>query len=231
VRAHQLGADWHALFGEDGGALHHILQFTHIAGPVVRDRSRHAAFGEPPAFEAMFLGEAFKKVVRQDFDIPGAVAQGRHLDREDIEAIVKILAELALLDRLQQVAVRGGQNAHIHLDRFVAADALEFPLLKNAEELGLEGQRNLADLVEEDRAAIGQSKRPSRWSVAPVKEPLSWPKKFALDQRLGDRRAYSPLMNGLFARWLLRKISLATNSLPVPFSPLIITVAFVRPTR
>ena len=37
-----------------------------------------------------------------------------------------------------------------------AADALERPLLEDAEELDLGARRDVADLVEEERAALGQ---------------------------------------------------------------------------
>src|SRR5208282_2275814 len=55
-----------------------------------------------------------------------------------------------------QVAVRCRQNPHIDSDWSSTADAVELALLQDAEQfrLGVRGQ--LADLVEEDRAALGQ---------------------------------------------------------------------------
>src|SRR5206468_12964300 len=44
----------------------------------------------------------------------------------------------------------------IYLERLLAAHALEPPLLQEAQEHQLRGRRQVADLVEEDRAGVGQ---------------------------------------------------------------------------
>ena len=49
-----------------------------------------------------------------------------------------------------------GHDAHVDLHRRRPADALEPPLLEHAEELHLQGRRQLAHLVEEERAAVRQ---------------------------------------------------------------------------
>ena len=59
-------------------------------------------------------------------------------------------------DLLLEIAVRRGDDAHVDLDRLAAADPLELALLQDAQQLDLHVQRELADLVEEQRAAVGQ---------------------------------------------------------------------------
>ena len=54
----------------------------------------------------------------------------------------------------------GRDDAHIDLDGLVAADRLERLLLKHAQNLGLDRARHIADLVEEQRAAIGGGEAP-----------------------------------------------------------------------
>jgi hypothetical protein len=44
----------------------------------------------------------------------------------------------------EQVAVRSGDDPHVHLDGAVAADSLELALLKHAQQLRLKGRRDLA---------------------------------------------------------------------------------------
>src|SRR5207302_3461313 len=51
---------------------------------------------------------------------------------------------------------RGGQDAHVDGDAAPSAELLHFALLKHAQQLGLQRERNVADLVEEDRSAFGQ---------------------------------------------------------------------------
>ena len=70
-----------------------------------------------------------------------------------------------------------------------AADALEPPLLQHAEQFRLHGQRDLADLVEEDGAAVGQLEPPLALADGAGERPLLVAEQLALQQRLGQRRA------------------------------------------
>ena len=58
----------------------------------------------------------------------------------------------------------------------VPAHALELALLEHAQELHLHLGRHLADLVEEERAVVGELEAPGLRATAPVKAPFSWPK-------------------------------------------------------
>ena len=100
---------------------------------------------------------AAQEVVAQERQVLGAGAQRRHLDVEDVEAVVEVLAELAALHHVLQVAVGGGDDAHVDLLGLGAADRHEGPLLQHAQELDLHGGRHVADLVEEERAAVGDA--------------------------------------------------------------------------
>ena len=73
------------------------------------------------------------------------------------------------------------------------------------------------------------SKRPIRRSVAPVKEPRSWP-NISLSTRSRGIAAQLTEMNGFRARGENRWIALATSSLPLPDSPRISTRASVWAT-
>ena len=56
---------------------------------------------------------------------------------------------------LLEIAMRGGDDAHVAALRHAAADALEDSLLQHPQQLHLHGGIHVADLVEEDRAALG----------------------------------------------------------------------------
>jgi hypothetical protein len=80
-------------------------------------------------------------------DVGRALAQGRQPKREDVEPIVEITAEVAVSNHLGEIAVRGGHQAHVHLDGPGAAQALELLFLQHTEQLGLQFWRNVADLI------------------------------------------------------------------------------------
>ena len=73
----------------------------------------------------------------------------------DIDAMIQILAERALLHQLVEVAMRGHDHAHIHRNGAVAAHALHLPLFQHAQQLGLHHQRHVADLIQKQRAVVG----------------------------------------------------------------------------
>src|SRR4029079_14471711 len=88
------------------------------------------------------------------------VAKRRKLDGDDVDPIEEIFAEAAFLDRFLEVYVGGGDQPEIGLDGLGAADALAFPLLDGAQELGLQLQRQVANFVEKERAARRQLEFP-----------------------------------------------------------------------
>ena len=56
---------------------------------------------------------------------------------------------------IDDVAVGGGDEADVHFEFLVAADAGEGAVFQEAEEFGLEGAAHVADFIQEDGAAVG----------------------------------------------------------------------------
>ena len=83
-----------------------------------------------------------------------AVRNGREFDTDDIQAVVKVFAELAFFDELFKQAVCGGDDANIDFNRLVAADPLEPAILQYVKELDLHGLRDIADFVEQQSIGV-----------------------------------------------------------------------------
>src|SRR6185369_9603704 len=104
----------------------------------------------------------------------------------DVQPIEEVVAERALADRLLQIAIGRRDHAHVDADRPRAPEAFEFPLLEDAEELGLQRRGDLADLVEEQGARVGH------FELAGLAEDRSGERSFlvaeelAFEQRLGE---------------------------------------------
>ncbi len=108
---------------------------------------------------------------------------------ENAQAVEEVLAEPPLGDLAFEVAVGGGDDAHVHLALDGGADRADLPLLQRAQQLRLDGQRHLADLVEEQGAAVGQLEEPFLVLVRAGERAALVPEQLALEQRPRDRRA------------------------------------------
>ena len=67
----------------------------------------------------------------------------------------QVFAEQALAHPLLEVLVGGGDHAHVRAQRLVAADAVELSVGQHAQQARLQVGRHVADLVQEQRAALG----------------------------------------------------------------------------
>src|SRR6202044_1035707 len=84
-----------------------------------------------------------------------AFAQGGHADRKDVQSVEEILPECLVADGVSEMSVRGRKDADIDPDGLASADSLEFALLEHAQQSDLHLQRQLADFVQEECAAVG----------------------------------------------------------------------------
>ena len=102
------------------------------------------------------LVELLDDVRDEQRDVAGALAQRRDLQRHDVEPVEQVFAEVAARDlgsRSRFVAVTSRTST---LSVLMPADPLELALLDRAQELDLHLDGDLADLVEEQRAAVGE---------------------------------------------------------------------------
>ena len=88
-----------------------------------------------------------------------ALAQARQVHRAAGDAVVEVAAERPGGALGGQVAVGRAHQAEVARAPHVAADALVRALLDDAQQFGLQRNGQLADLVEEQRAPVGQLER------------------------------------------------------------------------
>jgi len=118
-------------------------------------------------------GELLDEVVDENGDIGSPGAERRQIDRDDAKAVVEVLAEFPVLDQVLEVAVRGGDQAHIDGDRDVGADAVHAALFEDAQELGPASTSGMSPISSRSRVPwLANSNRPLRAPIAPVKAPF-----------------------------------------------------------
>src|SRR5512146_204497 len=110
---------------------------------------------EPVDRAAVLGGEFALKKGGEQLDVLPALAQRRQRQIEDIEAIEQIFAKAALPDRQGEVDIGCNDDARIDLNGPRAADPVDRVLLQKAQQMALKLERQIADIVKEDRAAVG----------------------------------------------------------------------------
>jgi hypothetical protein len=139
---------------------------------------------------------------RQQRNIFSSIAKRGQVQRDDIDSVVEILAELSFPDQILEVLARRGDDANVDFDGLYAADAREFAFLQNLQQLGLRHGTEVPDFVEEQGAAVGELELPTRRAVASVNEPFSWPNS-SLSINVSGRAAQFNAINGRSRRPLL----------------------------
>ena len=103
--------------------------------------------------------ELFRRRLQEAFGQPrhvvAAFAQRRQAQAHHVEAMQQVGAEAAFGDQRFEVLVGGRDHAHVDADQFAPADAEELAFGQHAQQPRLQRQRHVADLVEEQGAAIG----------------------------------------------------------------------------
>ncbi len=171
------------------GALDGVLEFADVAGPVVNFQAAHGFRLDGFDLLAHGFGIAIQERAREQRDIFAAFAQGRQVDGNHAEAVVKILAEAAFGDFLGEIFVGGGDDADIHIAFFGAAERADFSFLQDAVELHLHGEAHVADLVHEERAAVGGLKQAAAIFVCAGEGAAQVAEEFGFEQGFGKRAA------------------------------------------
>ena len=137
-----------------------------------------------------------EEVVHQRRQVFGPRGKRRHLDLEDPQPMVEVDAKPPGFKSGHEVAIGGCDHPHIDRPRGRCADGRDCAILEHAQELGLHFERRFADLVEQERAAVGLLEEPAAIGRGAGEGAADMAEEFAFDharregrQAGGDERA------------------------------------------
>jgi hypothetical protein len=116
------------------------------------------------------------------------LAQRRQAQPDHVEPVKQVFPEQALAHPLLHVLVGGRDDPHVGPDRLVAADPVEVVVGQHPQQAGLEFGRHVADLVEEQGAALGLLETAPAHGLGAGESPALVAEEFGLEQVAGDRR-------------------------------------------
>src|SRR5215212_945216 len=128
-RRRQVVAVYDRRVADDDGALDYVLKLAHVAGPVVGREHVDGGRGDSLDVFAVLAPVLLKEVVGEQEHVRLTLAQRRHEDREDVEAVVQVRAEAPALYLFFEVFVRRRDEPHVDLQSLRAAEPLELSLL------------------------------------------------------------------------------------------------------
>src|SRR5688572_1876439 len=170
-------------------ALDGVLELAHVAGPAVADQQMVGRRRDRPHAAAVALVELGEEMVAEQRHVFRALAQRRHLQRDRVDAEVEVLAQAAVAQRVLELDVRVADQAEVHPDQPIAADRAVLALLQHTKELRLQVGRHLANLVEEQRPALGHLEEPHLVAGGARERAFAVPEQLALDELGGNGRA------------------------------------------
>src|SRR6266853_121473 len=186
ARAWKPSAEIHVRpLAENQCALDDILEFPDVPGPQIGpqtlQRRRQDARDTLPQPPTILLGE----VPDQEWNVLRSLPERWQANWEDAQPVVEIGTEPTRLNGLLQVPVCCGDHPHVYPNRVGAADPLELALLEDAEELWLQFQRQIPDLVQEERAPVSELEPPNPAGQCASEGALLVSEQFTLDQSGG----------------------------------------------
>ena len=110
-------------------------------------------------------------------DVALAFAKGRKRNFNRVEAVVQVLAKLALVDFFEHVDVCGADHAHIHFLGLGRPNLDEFTGFEHPKQAHLSAEGQLANLVEKNGSAVGLFKVALARASGPGKGALFVAKK------------------------------------------------------
>jgi hypothetical protein len=140
----------------DDRTLEHVFQLPYVSRPVVSGKGVEQRRRNRVDALVMLFCKPLHQMVGEYGDVTVPLAQGRHDDREDTQAVIQVSPKSTGFHFFQQVPIRRGDHSHIDLDRARRSETFEFAVFQHPEQFRLRLRGQLPNFVEKDRAAVRQ---------------------------------------------------------------------------
>src|SRR4029077_20673238 len=129
------------------------------------------------------------EALRQHEHVSVARPQRRQLDPDDVETEIEILSQTSVPDQRLRILIGRGDDPDVDGSLPITAERPHRPLLEHAQQLRLERSRQIADLVQEQRASTRRLDEAWPPALRARERPERMAEKLALEQGGRDRAA------------------------------------------
>ena len=124
----------------------------------------------------------FQEVINKDRNIFAPLTQRRDINRENIDAIVEVVAKSAVGHHRPEVAVCRRNYADVNADLVSTTDPPDLSFLQGTQELCLHGNVKLGNFVEKERAPVRDLEKALLLGVGAGELTLLMSEEFRLEQ-------------------------------------------------
>src|SRR5580698_8348730 len=136
------------------------------------------------------------ELARKRRDLAAARTQRRDREGDPVEPEEEVLPERARANLRGQIAIGRADDSHVDVPRPEAAHPRDLAILEDSQELGLHGQGELGDLVEEQASAVGNLEETRLRLDSAGERAALVSKELALEQRVRKRGAVEAHVGG-----------------------------------
>src|SRR5690606_5443341 len=115
-----------------------------------------------------------------------ALPERRQPETQHQQPVVEIASEPAVLDGALEIHTRRGNDPAVDPHRLLTADPTELPVFQRSKQFGLKRKGQLADLVQEQRAAVGLLEESPVGLLRAGERAARMAEELALEEGLGD---------------------------------------------
>src|SRR5688572_7801500 len=166
---------------DDDGALDYVLEFANVARPWPSLERVESPRRDSRDGATQFASEHRDEMPHEEGDVLWTFAQRRNADGKYAEPVIQIAAKRSKTDHFFKIAVRGSDESCVDPAGASTTEALELTLLHGAKQLWLHFERQLADLVEEQRTLMRELEAPRLRGDRPGKRSFLVAKQFAFN--------------------------------------------------
>ncbi len=145
---------------QDDGSLHHVPELPYVSRPAVGHEPLASLVPQTLDCSPMLPVEMANEMMREEGDVFRMLPERRHGDGEDAQPVEQIFPKHPFPHRLGRIPVGGGEDANVKMVLLGATKPPHLSVLQNAEQLRLQRNGHFRNLIQKERAVMGEFEAP-----------------------------------------------------------------------
>ena len=173
-------------FSQDHRPLENVRELPDISFPAAAYQDLESLLLQTTELRAQHRVELTNKIHREKGDVPGPVPERRKGDVKDVQPIKEVVPESSGRHLRGKLVVCTRDDTDVYRHRFDSAHDPYLPFFDHSQQLHLQVQGEISDLVEVERALVGDLEESRVRSDGVGERPFGVAEELALQKSLRD---------------------------------------------